>query len=171
MGSNLRGTYVASSVQLAAGMPLVARTAFAANAVTFSGLSGQNRYFAYVEATTDAAGQIALEINADTNALHYHTESFGANDAVMSSGRGNTNQLAGYSGAGGYFHVVYIARNGSGYATYSSDLTGPSGGSIILNKYSGSKDDATVTEITGLKFLAVGCNITGYISLYKGTTV
>jgi len=151
-------------------MTLVSQKAFASNAVTFSGLSGDYRYVLHLSMTVVDASSAAIEINADTTVTHYYGELLVADAAVVFCLRVNNNLIAAMdpgTPAGDYYCVADITR-GNGYAAYMANSGGPSTSSIAFRNLVGFKTDATITEITSIKILkSSGTSVTGTATLYK----
>lgn len=169
MGARQGNTFIASSGQLGAGLALVSTLDFAANSVTFSGLSGNYRYLVFLEINhTGAAGTMEIQINGDTTANHYNIQAIIADGAVISSGNSNTNIFgATNTGEGDYLILGEITRSGTGYAMWNARGTGPATIGIACYDCKGGKTDATVTEVTSLKFIDNAGTCAGSARLYR----
>ena len=113
--------YVASQAQMragTAGYEFVATQNFAANTITFSGLSGTYLYDILVEATNGGGAGPAISIyaNGDTTITNYYRQLIRANNATITTTRANQAVLcAGNASDKTYVKIQCFRDTNSGF--------------------------------------------------------
>lgn len=157
------------------GMELVGQQAIAYTApifhrVSWTGLSGDYRYFIKVQAQATGNTNGALYLNGDTTSSHYYNERFYCDDVTIGSGRFNQPYVFSSWGAGGLYAECELAVDGAGYAAFVCRMNSPNTAAMVLNYYAGGKTNATMAEITDIKieWILAGANsVTGIATLYR----
>ena len=167
MGSGLKNVYVASSAQLGAGWALVSSQTFAANSVTFSGLSGNYRYQAFLECNQAGAdATLYIYVNADTTDAHYYGQGITGDGAGVAAGRVNS-PACGSISVGGAVGVYVATVSSGGYFCFQGTTNTPLSNAIKLDTRNGVKTDATISSITSITFLSNAGTTSGTVKLYR----
>ena len=148
MGAYLTSTYISSSVQLGAGMSLVEDKNFSGSSCTFSGLTGNYIYVAYVAGAPAGAGGMTIRINNNSLATNYWRDEIYGSDVAVTGARANDNSIGSMSAAG--VHVWEVTIGGDLYTnnvTYHVRNMDDNGANTNLRLLTGIFGAVAVTSI------------------------